>query len=325
MKKILTVILILVILSTVLTGCQRSGSGGSNVIRVGFAQAKSDESDWRMANTRSMLDAFNRSGFSLTLSDSNNDLAKQVADVQSFIDQEFDYIVIAAVNMEGWDTVLRNAQRANIPVILVDRTMDSSVRDMWLTWVGPDFHLEGVQATDWMERTFGNRQLNIVHLQGQLGASAQVERSRALAEGVTRNANWTMLAQQTGNWSTDTSKQIMTSWIQQFGSAITLVYAENDNMAVGAIQALQEAGMNVGLRHGGVAIISFDANRWALDLTLQGLIDVNVECNPLHGPAVLQIIESHRRGVMPPKETIVEEEAFFAETITQEIIDRRHY
>jgi len=310
-----------------LCGCppKRSGSQAkkaSRVITVGFAQCKADESDWRMANTRSMLNAFNKPGFRLVLSDSNNDAAKQVADVQGFIDQEFDYIVIAAVNMDGWDTVLRNAQKAKIPVILVDRSINAS-DNLYTCWVGPDFKVEGQKATAWMEKHFAGKQVNVVNLQGQLGAGAQVGRSEALTDAVAKN-RWTLLAQQTANWSTVEAKNIMTTWIRQFGDRINCVYAENDNMADGAIQALREAGKKVGGKDG-VAIISFDANRPYLQMTLEGLINVNVECNPLHGPKVFEIIQMLESGNQPQKRMLVDEEAFYWDTITQAMIDARQY
>ena len=324
MRKITVVFLALLAVSTLFMGCRgRSAAQQGDVIRIGFAQCKSDESDWRMANTNSMRETFNVPGYQLTLADSNNDAAKQVADVQGFIDQEYDYIVIAAVNMDGWDTVLRNAQQAEIPVILVDRDINADP-SLYTCWIGSDFYSEGVKATQWMERHFGDNPVNVVNLQGQLGAGAQVGRSRALQEAVDSHANWTLLAQQTGAWSTDVAKQVMTSWIQQFGSRINCVYAENDNMADGAIQALQEAGISVGGADG-VAIISFDANRPYLQMTLAGLINANVECNPLHGPKVKQIIDNMEQGIMPQKQEAVEEEAFFWDTITQAIVDARQY
>ena len=328
MKKLVAVLLVLAVASMAFAGGNQAssssaGSKGSSAIRIGFAQCKADESDWRMANTRSMLNTFNIPGYQLTLADSNNDAAKQVADVQGFIDQEYDYIVIAAVNMDGWDTVLRNAQRAKIPVILVDRNINAP-QDLWTCYVGPDFKVEGQKATTWMGKHFGSKQVNIVNLQGQLGSGAQVGRSAALMDAVNANGNWTLLAQQTGDWSTDVAKQIMTSWIQQFGDQINCVYAENDNMADGAIQALREAGKKVGGADG-VAIISFDANRPYLQMTLAGLINCNVECNPLHGPRVKGIIDNIQSGKQPQKIEYIDEEAFYWDTITQAIIDARQY
>ena len=220
MKKLLVVLLVLVVVSAAFAGGkgQAAAPAGGKTITIGFAQCKADESDWRMANTRSMLNAFNKPGYRLILSDSNNDAAKQVADVQGFIDQEFDYIVIAAVNMDGWTTVLQNAKNAKIPVILVDRSMNVT-EDLYTCWVGPDFKVEGEKATAWMKKAFGNDPVNVVNLQGQLGAGAQVGRSAALDDAVKANG-WSLVARQTGDWGTDTAKRVMTSWIQQYGDRI---------------------------------------------------------------------------------------------------------
>ncbi|MDR0472930.1 MAG: ABC transporter substrate-binding protein [Treponema sp.] len=332
MKKLVAVLLGLAIALTVFAGCQKRGGSGrasGDAVTIGFAQCKADESDWRMANTRSFMNTFNVSGYRLLIADSNNDAAKQLADVQGFINMEVDYIVIAAVNMDGWDTVLRNAKNAGIPVILVDRNINAA-DDLWTTYIGPDFKLEGEKATGWMEKNFGSNPVNIFNLQGQLGSGAQVGRSAALDDAVAKNSNWTLRARQTGNWGTDTAKQIMTSWIQQYRSEIGsnptsfVAYAENDNMADGAIQALQEAGLPVG-RDNGVAVISFDANKPYLQMTLAGLINCNVECNPLHGPAVKSAIERLEKKEQVPKWVIVEEEAFFWDSITQTVIDARQY
>jgi simple sugar transport system substrate-binding protein len=326
MRKLLAVLLVLVVSSAAIVGCKKSGTtagSGSGDIRIGLSNCKVDESDWRMANTKSIQGAFTHAGYQVILADSNNDAAKQLADVQGFIDMEVDYILVAAVNVDGWDTVLRNAQRAGIPVILFDRTVNAP-ENLYTCWVGPDFYLEGVKATEWMVKRFGDNEVNVVNIQGQLGTSAQIERTRALVDAVANNGNWNLLAQQTGDWGTPQAKQIMTSWIQQYGNRINCVYAENDNMADGAIQALQEAGISVGGADG-VAVISFDANKPYLQMTLAGLINCNVECNPLHGPKLKEIIDNMQKGIMPQRIEIVNEEAFYWDTITQAIIDARQY
>ncbi len=297
----------------------------AELITVGFAQCKADESDWRKANTASMQEAFSEAnGFKLTMADSNNDAAKQLADVQGFIDQEVDYIIIAAVNMDGWDTVLGNAKDAGIPVILMDRTINAS-EDLYVCWVGGGFYNEGVKATDWISTRFtADEEVGIVNLQGQLGASAQVGRSQALDDALAKNSNWSLVARQTGEWSTDTAKEIMASWIQQYKDKIDVVYAENDNMADGAIQALEEAGIKVG-GDDGVAIISFDANRAYLQMTLEGKINCNVECNPQLGPKAAELVKLIEGGGTPAKKESIDETAFYYDTITQEIIDARLY
>lgn len=326
MKKFIAILLaVILVLSLSACGTKGTAPTSKGLITVGFAQCKADESDWRKANTRSVQEALSEAnGFKLILADSNNDAAKQVADVQGFIDQEVDYIIIAAVNADGWDTVLANAKKAGIPVILMDRTINAS-EDLYNCWLGGGFYNEGVKATDWISKRFANDQkVNIVNLQGQLGASAQVGRSQALDDGIAKNGNWKLLARQTGEWSTDKAKEIMASWVKQYGDEINCVYAENDNMADGAIQALAEAGKKVGGKDG-IAIISFDANRAYLQMTLEGKINCNVECNPLLGPGVAALIKKIEGGGTPNKKESVEETAFYYDTITQEIIDARPY
>lgn len=319
MKKIIAFLLVLLAAAIVFTGCERKAS---DVVIVGFAQCKVDESDWRIHNTRSVQAAFDVPGYQLILADSDNDHDKQLADVQEFIDQGVDYIILAAVNESGWETVLTNAQNAGIPVILMDRNINAP-EELWTAWFGGSFKNEGIRAVEWIERRFGDGQVNIVHLQGQLGASAQVGRTEALMEGITRN-NWNLLGQQTGEWETDPAKAVMASWVRQFGDRINCVYAENDNMALGAIQALQEAGIRVGGAEG-VAIVTFDANRWSLNMTLAGTINANVECNPLLGPGVFKIIDNMQNGIKPEKRSTVNMESFYWDTITQEMINARAY
>jgi len=332
MKKLLVVFLT-VVLAFSLIACSagspaatESTKASGDLIKVGFAQCKADESDWRKANTKSVQEALSKeNGFDLTLADSNNDAAKQVADVQGFIDAEVDYIVIAAVNVDGWDTVLKSAKDAGIPVILMDRTINAS-EDLYICWVGGGFYNEGVKATDWIAKRFtdNSKEVGIVNLQGQLGTSAQVGRSAALDDALKANSKWKLVARQTGEWSTDTAKEIMTSWIQQYGDEINVVYAENDNMADGAIQALEEAGKKVG-GDDGVAIISFDANRAYLQMTLEGKINCDVECNPLLGPKVAEILKLIEGGGTPEKKESIDETAFYYDTITQDVIDARPY
>jgi len=320
MKKLLVVLLVLAVIATTFTGCNKNR--GSGLVTVGFSQCKADESDWRMHNTRSMMSAFNHPDYRLIIADSNNDAAKQIADVQGFINQGVDYIIVAAVNMAGWDTVLRNAQNAKIPVILMDREI-SATDSLYTAWFGGSFLEEGNRAVQWMEKRFDNGQANIVHIQGQLGAAAQIGRSEALVAGAKRN-NWTILASQTGDWGTDSAKNVMTSWIRQFGGRLNCVYAENDNMALGAIQALQEAGIKVGGADG-VAIVTFDANRWSLEMTLAGTINANVECNPMLGATAFEFVETLRNGGKLEKRTLAPFEAFYWDSITQDMIDKRVY
>lgn len=292
-----------------------------DLIVVGFSQVGA-ESDWRAANTMSMYSALTEAnGYKLIFDDAQQKLEKQITAIRNFIQQEVDYIVLAPTTETGWDTVLHEAQAAGIPVILVDRMIEVEDENLFTCWVGSDFRKEGDAAVAWMERKFGREPVNIVHLQGSLGSSAQIGRTAGLDYGISNNENWTLIARESGEFTQAKGQEVMESFLNRHNN-FNVVYAENDNMAYGAIDALIAAGLEPGAD---VILISFDANRTALEMTLEGKINFNVECNPLQGPRVQAIIEQLEAGETPPKFTFVEETAFDSETITQEMIDARGY
>jgi simple sugar transport system substrate-binding protein len=302
---------------------ETTASTGGGFIRIGFSQCDLAESDWRKANTSSMQDALSpANGFDLIIADAQNSHDKQLSDVASFIKQKVDYIVIATVNEAGWQDVLQQAQEAKIPVILVDRTALVS-EDLYVTWVGANFRDEGNKAVQWLAEFKGAEPLVVAHLQGVMGSSAQTGRSAALNDAAAANG-WVIAGQKTADWDTTKAMEIMQNWLKQ-SPDINVVYAENDNMADGAIQAIQAAGKAAG-GDNGVTVISFDANRRYLQMALEsGVINYNVECNPLHGPRVAEIIRTLERGDTLPKVTYVDEEAFDWRQLSQKVIDARQY
>jgi len=303
------------------TGSTR-GSTKQQLIKVGFSQADFTESDWRIVNTESMRQALSpESGFDLIIVDAQNDPDKQLADVTNLIEQGVDYIAIATVQEIGWDGVLQQAKDAGIPVILVDRV--ATVNDeLFTSWVGANFREEGEIAVRWLKE-FRGSDVRAVHLQGLMGSTAQNERTGAFVDGAAAN-DWTIHASLTANWDMEQARQIMQNWLTSF-SDINVVYAENDNMADGAIQAIEAGGLTAG-GYDGITIISFDANRRYLQLALDtGKINFNVECNPLHGPRVAEIILALERGETVPRINYVVGEAFDWRYLTQEIIDARKY
>ena len=292
------------------------------LIVVGFSQVGA-ESDWRTANTKSMQDTFvEANGYRLIFDDAQQKQENQITAIRNFIQQEVDYIVLAPVTETGWDTVLQEAQDAAIPVIIVDRMIDVSDDALFTAWVGSDFKLEGDKAVEWMLETQAE-ELKIVHLQGTIGSSAQIGRSEGLEEGVEANEGWEIIAQQTGEFTQAKGQEVMESILKQHDD-INVVYAENDNMAFGAIDAIEAAGKTVGV-DGDIVVISFDATRAGLDATLEGKINYNVECNPLHGVRVDALIQQLEAGEEVDKLAYVEEMTFDATTITQDDIDAREY
>jgi len=294
------------------------------LIVVGFSQVGA-ESDWRLANTRSMRETFNEeNGYKLILKDAQQKLENQIAAIREFVTEKVDYIVFAPVTEEGWDEVLREAKAAGIPVVIVDRMIKVSDDNLYTCWVGSDFRKEGDVAVAWMEATFMDKpSLKIVHLQGSMGSSAQIGRTDGISAGVSRNPNWEIVYQATGDFTQVKGKEVMELVLKQFND-FDVIYCENDNMAYGAMEAMELANKTYGV-DGDVSIISFDATRLGLEKTLEGKINYNVECNPLHGPRVEVIIQQLEKGEIPDKLAYVAEEAFDAATITQEDIDARSY
>ncbi len=328
MKRLLFILFLAAMLFA-LAGCG-SNPGDTNAagdahyedfIVVGFSQVGA-ESDWRAANTQSMLEALSeKNGYKLIFDDGQQKQERQITAIRNFIHQEVDYIVLAPTTETGWDTVLQEAKTVGIPVIIVDRRIEVSDESLFTCWVGSDFRKEGDTAVRWMEERFGPERLKIVHLQGNIGSSAQIGRTEGLDAGIQANGNWSLAARASGEFTQAKGQELVEEFIAQ-GIRFNVIYSENDNMAYGAIDALKAAGIMPG---SDVAVISFDANRAALEMTLSGEISYNVECNPLHGPRVAAIIEQLESGGTPQKFTYVGETSFDSRTITQALIDSREY
>ncbi len=292
----------------------------SQLIVVGFSQVGA-ESDWRNGNTHSMQEAFSmENGYRLILDDAQQKQEKQITAIRNFINQGVDYIVLAPTTELNWDTVLMEAKAAGIPVIIVDRMIEVSDESLFTCWVGSDFHREGDIAVKWMEEHLPEK-LRIVHLQGNLGSSAQIGRSDGLKRALLAHPGWSEVFEAPGDF-VEAKGLELTEMLLKNNTDFNVIYSENDNMAFGAITALEDAGLRPGED---VAIISFDAGARALSLVMEGKINLDVECNPMHGPRVRAIIEQLRRGETPPKYTYVDETYFDTFNLTEDIMTSRGY
>lgn len=293
----------------------------TDLIVVGFTQVGA-ESDWRLANTKSMHEALSEAnGYKLIFDDAQQKQERQITAIRNFIQQEVDYIVLAPTKETDWDTVLQEAKTAGIPVIIVDRMIEVTDETLFTCWIGSDFRKEGDIAVGWMIKKFGDKPINIVHLQGNIGSTAQIGRTTGLDRGISSNEGWRLVARKSGEFTRAKGQEVMESFLEIYDD-IDVVYSENDNMAYGAVDALRDRGLEAGKD---VTVISFDANRDALEMTLDGTISLDVECNPLHGPRVRDVIEQLEKDETPQKFTFVEETYFDSKTITQTIIDNREY
>lgn len=285
-------------------------------IVVGFSQVGA-ESDWRNANTESMKSALSSAnGYDLIYEDGQQKQANQIRAIRTFIQQEVDYIVLAPVTENGWDTVLQEAKDAGIPVIIVDRMVNVSDEDLYTCRVGSDFELEAKKVAEWLNcymklQGISPQDIHIVNIQGTLGATSQIGRTKGLADAA-RNYDWDLLAEVPGDYTQAKSREVMEGLLKQFDN-INVVYCENDNEAFGAIEALEAAGKKVGsdIKSGEIMVVSFDGvNEKAVQYVAEGKITCIAECNPLHGPRVQALIEALEAGETPEKFSYVDEQFF---------------
>jgi ABC-type sugar transport system substrate-binding protein len=325
MKKLISGIAIAGALAIAMTGCAGAAGGGGggggedDVITVGFAQTGS-ESGWRAANTESMKTAFSEeNGFKLVFNAADNKIEAQIAAVRSFINQGVDAIVIAPIVEDGWDDVLTEAKEAGIPVILEDRTVTAS-EDLYATWVGLDFKQEGVVAGQWAADTFGDTPTNLVVLEGTTGSAPANDRAEGFAESI-EGTGITTLDSQTGNFTRADGKTVMEGFLQKYGADIDLVYAHNDDMALGAIDAIEAAGLVPGTD---IQIVSIDAVKDGMLALIDGKINFIVECNPLLGELAAGLVKDVLAGNDVEKKVYVEDQSFTPEQAA-EVIDERLY
>ncbi len=281
------------------------------LITVGYAQVGA-ESDWRTANTESFKSTFTEAnGYKLIFDDAQQKQENQIKAIRNFIQQDVDYIVVAPVVETGWETVLSEAKAAGIPVILSDRQMKLADESLYTCWVGGNFLKEGQDAVLWLntyveKNGLKDKDLNVVILQGTIGSSAQVGRTQGELEGLAKNPRYKVLAKQTGEFTQAKGQEVMESFLKAYPK-IDVVFAENDNMAFGAIDAIKAVGKKPGKD---IIIISFDAVHEAFNRMIAGEINADVECNPLHGPRVAEIIQKLEAGQAVEKIQYVKEDVF---------------
>lgn len=295
------------------------GGGTEETITVGFAQTGS-ESGWRSANTESMKAAFSEeNGFELIFNAADNDPAAQIAAVRSFINQGVDAIVIAPIVEDGWDDVLQEAADAEIPVILEDRTVTAS-EDLYASWVGLDFTLEGQKAGEWAAAEF-TEPTKMVVLEGTTGSAPANNRAEGFDSAI-EGSSIEKIDSQTGDFTRDGGKTVMEGFLQKYGvDGIDLVYAHNDDMALGAIEAIEAAGAVPGED---IKIISIDAVRDGMQALADGKINYIVECNPLLGEKAAELVKAVLAGETVEKRTIVEDQAFDQEAAIEALPDRAY-
>lgn len=298
-----------------------------DLIVVGFSQLGS-ESGWRTAHTASVQNALTKdAGYFLIFNNARQMQENQIKAIRSFISQRVDYIVFAPVIEDGWDTVLQEAKNAGIPVIIIDRMVNVEDDSLYTTWIGTDALEEGKKAGKWLEQYLKEEKrqgetINIVVLQGTIGSTAEIGRTEGFEEIAGQHGNWRILESTTGEFTANKGKEVMRKILYRYPDIDVLV-SQNDDMTMGAIEAMQDAGVSFGER-GQVTVISYDATRDALRLVKEGMINVDIECNPVQGAYIDEIIRRLERGEPVEKSYVVEEEIFTKENAKDYLEDRSY-
>ncbi|WP_139212886.1 MULTISPECIES: ABC transporter substrate-binding protein [unclassified Duganella] len=290
---------------------------------IGFSQVGA-ESEWRTANTVSIKDAAKKEGVTLKFADAQQKQENQVKAIRSFIAQRVDVIAFSPVVESGWDTVLREAKRANIPVILTDRAVNVSDPSLYVSFLGSDFVEEGRRAGRWLverQKKTPDAALNIVELQGTVGSAPALDRKKGFEEVIAGNAKLKVIRSQTGDFTRAKGKEVMEAFLKAEGKKINVLYAHNDDMAIGAIQAIEEAGLKPGKD---IIVISIDGVKGAFEAMIAGKLNVTVECNPLLGPQLMQIAKDVAAGKPVPKRVVTQEGVFPAEVAAKEFPNRKY-
>ena len=298
------------------TAADTSASG--ELIKVGIINNDPNESGYRTANDKDLKAMFTEeNGYEASFAYSlKND--EQITAAQKFIQDGEDYLLLSAADTAGWDSVLKDAQDAGIRVILFDRTIDADA-SLYEASIVSDMAKEGQTAVDWLKGQ-GLSEYKIIHLQGVMGSAAQQGRSGALDEAVASDG-WTLVTQQTAEWNAEKAQQIVQSVIDS-GESFNVIYAENDDMAKGAVAALDKANISHGVGKD-VIVMGFDCNKWALEELLNQNWNYDGQCNPFQASYIDDIIKTlESGGTISEKTIIMEEKGFDAASITQEDVDK---
>ncbi|WP_203230765.1 ABC transporter substrate-binding protein [Agromyces humi] len=311
-----------------LSACAGAGGGGASEgpksldeLVVGFAQVGA-ESGWRTANTKDIQAAFEDAGIELKFSDAQQKQENQIKAIRSYIQQGVDYIAFSPVVETGWDAVLNEAKAAGIPVVLTDRAVDSKDTSLYKSFLGSDFIEEGKKAGLWVLDQYkdSTEKVNIVQLEGTTGAAPAIDRAEGFADVIRQNPNLEVVASQTGDFTRAGGKQVMEAMLKS-NPDIDLVYAHNDDMGLGAIEAIEAAGLKPGED---IKIVTVDAVHDGMQALADGKINFIVECSPLLGKQLVDIIKTLNEGGEVEQRIITEETTFTQEQAVEALPDRQY-
>ena len=293
-------------------------SASSELIKVGIINNDPNESGYRTANDKDLQATFcEANGYEASFAYSlKND--EQITAAQKFVQDGVDYLLLSAADTAGWDSVLQDAQDAGVRVILFDRTIDADP-SLYEASIVSDMDKEGEKAVEWLKSQELDS-VNVIHIQGVMGSAAQKGRSGALTAAVDADANWNIVVQQTAEWNAEKAQEIVQSVIDK-GESFNVIYAENDDMAKGAVAALDKANISHGVGKD-VIVMGFDCNKWALEELLAQNWNYDGQCNPFQSSYIDEVIKTIESGSTPAQKTIImDEKGFDATTITADDVE----
>ncbi|AYM92842.1 MULTISPECIES: galactofuranose ABC transporter, galactofuranose-binding protein YtfQ [Serratia] len=293
------------------------GAAQAAPLVVGFSQIGS-ESGWRSAETKVAKQEAEKRGITLKIADAQQKQENQIKAVRSFIAQGVDAIFIAPVVATGWTPVLQEAKEAKIPVFLLDRMIEVNDPSLYTAAVASDSVHEGKVAGEWLVKAVAGKPCNVVELQGTVGSSVAINRKKGFADGIASADNVKIIRSQSGDFTRSKGKEVMESFIkaEQNGKNICAVYAHNDDMAIGAIQAIKEAGLKPGSQ---IKVVSIDGVPDIFKAMMEGEANATVELTPnMAGPAFDALIALKKDGTQPQKFIQTESKLLQPETARQE-------
>lgn len=302
-------------------GLYRESQKPVQPIRVGYAQVGT-ESGWRMANLASIKEAAADFGIELTAIDADQSQQRQIEAVRTFIAEDMDVIVLSPVVDSGWEEVLREAKEAEIPVLLSDRSIDVDGNDLYVTVISGDFVEEGRRAMRWLVQNIQEtKPVKIMELRGTEGASPTIERHQGFEEVLRQNSNFSITYSEGGDFTQAGGREIVERYLATHDWDIDAIFSQNDDMALGALEALQAAGIASGTD---VKIVSVDGTRQALTALQEGKLNCVVECSPTFGPQLMKAITDLMSGKELPLRIITDEKVFTQDTPKIEFKGRKY-
>lgn len=293
-------------------------------IVLGFAQL-GDESEWRTANTDSIKSAGKKAGIELKFFNAQQSQANQIKAIRSFIAQKVDVIAFSPIVRSGWDNVLKEAKDESIPIIITDRDIDTEDESLYVSFIGSDFYEEGRSAAAWLIENRGALGLKdniyVGEIQGTIDSAPAVHRKEGFQEEIKKYGDIKIIKSESGDFMRSKGKEVMESFLKTEGQTINVLFSHNDDMALGAIEAIEEAGLKPGKD---IIIISIDATKDAFKAIINGNLNCTIECNPMIGPQIMKAVEDLMRGKNIPARILTKVNVFSKENAKGELAGRKY-